>query len=290
MGKRGIGNLWSGGSIDDLDSLFEKFSFNDPNTFYIICKTDGLAHFNFEIQDENAIFDIFNKTLNYDRNKYKIFYPSINYESLSFMKNTHDFSNLLLLPTPFTSEFNETQKITNFDSWMNKIDKAVWVGSPTGLFGENNHKGTRRNVYEQIRNDNNIVFKFITGNPQSEHDKQVNKHVKLYNLNMTNEDQMEYKMIICIDGWGFPGSLKWLLHSGCLPIIICDFKIGILKYLQPWKHYIPGKSDGSDITRNVEWALKNKSQCLIILKNLHEQISKFTPHFFENELQSQMLN
>ena len=279
LGQDKIRNIWNGGNIKDIDPLFKEYSKLYPENIYIIFKSDG-AHFATFLNDENKLFDLFENTEVYKMKNIKIFCGSIKYSSIDVMNLSHDFTNLKLLPTCFTSDFHSSSNISFSDDWYAKKDKAIWVGSTTGIYAENNYQGSRRSIYNATKNNPNIFFQFTQS-----HFKQNEGGIIHKRCNISNNDQIHYKMIICIDGWGFPGSLRWVLHSGCLPVIVCNFKIGILKHLEPWVHYIPAKCDGSDIVQNVEWALQNKDKCKLILENLHNTIKEMVnPSSFKKEL------
>ncbi len=56
---------------------------------------------------------------------------------------------------------------------------------------------------------------------------------------MTVDEQINYKYIISIDGFGWPGSITWTMLSGCVPLIISNNHVWFMKLLIPWEDYVP---------------------------------------------------
>lgn len=280
LGEDKIRNVWSGGNIKDVEHLFMKYSKTHPDKVYILFKSDG-PHFATFLKDENQLFNLFHHDEVHKMKNVYIFCSSIKYCSIESLKSSHDFTNLKLLPTCFTKHFHEVQYIPNNPNWESKKDKAIWVGTTTGIYRENDYRGTRKHIYDAVKKHEHLVYFQFTNSHFSRNEVDISYKREIISKN----HQQDYKMIICIDGWGFPGSLSWVLHSGCIPIIICEFKIGILKHLKPWVHYIPAKCDGSDVIKHVEWVLHNKDKAITILNNLHKQIEQsINPLFLQNEL------
>jgi hypothetical protein len=47
--------------------------------------------------------------------------------------------------------------------------------------------------------------------------------------------------------------------------------------LQPWKHYVPIKDDGSDLKDKLVWCKSNDKECKKISDRSSEYMSQFTP-------------
>lgn len=281
LGEDKIRNVWSGGSIHEIDALFKEYSKKRPNTIYIVFKSDG-PHFATFLNDENKLFDLFHMS---EVNKMKdisIFCASIKYSSIEHLQSTHDFTNLKLLPSCFTKHFHQVPRIQgSLSNWDTKKDMAIWVGSTTGIYAENDYSGPRKHIYDASKTSPSTIYFQFTNS----HFRPNEAGISCKRGAISQDTQLQYKMIICIDGWGFPGSLRWVLHSGCLPVIVCNFKIGILEHLEPWVHYVPAKSDGSDIVQNISWVLSHKDEAKTILENLHKRISEtISPTFLRKEL------
>ena len=302
-----VHGLWAGGDVHDMDPLFKKFSKKSPSVYYILCRIDGLAFRETETVNTkrgtfktNVIFDLFDERVSrYDRSKFKIIFCSINYKSFNHLQNTHTFSNLLLLPTPYTQGYHQyPTEIHSYASWYSKKDKAIWVGSMNGVHdvcrSKVGHDCPRLHIYHATRDNHRIDFMFK--NDSQFNDDKIHKHnvdhTCVTRNDISKEEQKQYKMIIVIDGWGWSGGLSWVLHSGCLPIVISDFHVGITKnHLKPWVHYIPAKTDGSDINEHVQWVLQNPTRCMAILENLHKKLKRIdVPMFLQEELQREMID
>jgi hypothetical protein len=83
------------------------------------------------------------------------------------------------------------------------------------------------------------------------------------------DEQIKYKYQICLDGnvSTFPG-YKWRLLSNCL-VFKHDSKFTLCfeKALKPWVHFVPIKSDLSDIFEKLEWVKSHDSEAKTIADN-----------------------
>ena len=73
-------------------------------------------------------------------------------------------------------------------------------------------------------------------------------------------DHANYKSLIDIQGRGWSGRLKLLMHLG-RPVFIVKrpYLEFFFPYLEPYKHYIPVKEDLSDLIEQIEWLNNNPS-------------------------------
>jgi hypothetical protein len=93
-------------------------------------------------------------------------------------------------------------------------------------------------------------------------------------------EMRKYRGIICIQGlMGHAGNLQWILRSGCVPVLHCDFLTGLQMDMKPWVHYVPLTEEGvrwifdepekaDEIIRNARRLHKN------IKYNIHKQMSE----------------
>ena len=81
-------------------------------------------------------------------------------------------------------------------------------------------------------------------------------------------EQSKYKYIINVDGHvtAYRLSLEMGMNSVILKVD-SKWKIWYSHLLKPYEHYIPIKSDMSDIVEKIEWCIKNDSTCKQIAKN-----------------------
>jgi len=86
----------------------------------------------------------------------------------------------------------------------------------------------------------------------------------------------KYAVLIDIEGFGYSGRVKHLLHSH-RPLILIDrpFKEYYYEYLKPWIHYIPVLNDCSDLIDKIRWALNNTEAATKIAENAYEFSQKY---------------
>ena len=78
------------------------------------------------------------------------------------------------------------------------------------------------------------------------------------------EKQQEYKGLIYVTGHSGASRLSQLLVSGSVVFIVESEKLPhpwIYYQLQPWKHYIPVKSDLSDLRDQIDWFMSHNDEC-----------------------------
>jgi len=77
-----------------------------------------------------------------------------------------------------------------------------------------------------------------------------------------------YKYLIDIQGWGYSGRVKHLLHSK-RPLFFQERDCNEYWFfdLEPFVHYIPVKKDLSDFYEKFEWCEKNYGDCIKIAEN-----------------------
>ena len=71
---------------------------------------------------------------------------------------------------------------------------------------------------------------------------------------MTLNEQLKYKYIINIDGHVKAFRLSMELGSGCVVLLVeSEWKLWYSNMLIPYKHYVPVKSDLSDLIEQIKW-------------------------------------
>jgi hypothetical protein len=88
---------------------------------------------------------------------------------------------------------------------------------------------------------------------------------------MTPEEQSNYKYIINVDGHvsAFRTSCELGMGS-CILMVQSKWKMWFSNLLKPGIHYIPIKSDLSDLEEKIRWCIKHDSQCQQIAQNAHD--------------------
>jgi hypothetical protein len=81
----------------------------------------------------------------------------------------------------------------------------------------------------------------------------------------------DYSMLIDIEGYGWSGRLKLLLHSN-RPLFIQErpWSEFYFEALVPWKHYIPVHRNLDDLIDKVRWVKTNREEAQLIASNALE--------------------
>jgi len=141
------------------------------------------------------------------------------------------------------------------------ISKAAWTGniySPE----EDVIESKTRPLLKKIGDENPDIFDIVHVSP-------VKGVIDEKSANYSRiSDLMKYKYLIDIGGNGWSGRLKFLLFSN-RPILLVDRKYIEYFYndLIPYEHYIPVKTDLSDLITQVKWADAHPKECERIAKN-----------------------
>ena len=84
-------------------------------------------------------------------------------------------------------------------------------------------------------------------------------------------DHCNYKYLIDIEGCGYSGRVKHLLHTGRPLFYVKRYWQEYFSFdLEPFVHYIPVENDLSDFYEKLEWAFDNDAECERIAKNAQE--------------------
>jgi hypothetical protein len=68
------------------------------------------------------------------------------------------------------------------------------------------------------------------------------------------EQAARYRYFIDIEGGGYSGRLKLLLHSGRVVLLQdCPWREYFLSDLEPFRHFVPLKRDLSDLVERLQW-------------------------------------
>ena len=150
------------------------------------------------------------------------------------------------------------------DSWEELIsqceEKSVLPYEKPQCFwiGNANTHSTREHLLELSKEHPDL----LTAIDMNWHDKngiKVKKGVTASRY-VSIPDHAKYKSLIDIQGRGWSGRLKLLMHLG-RPVFIVNrpYLEFYFPYLEPYKHYIPVKEDLSDLVEQIEWLKNNPS-------------------------------
>jgi hypothetical protein len=158
-------------------------------------------------------------------------------------------------------------------AWKDKIPKAIWRGDVTGFDkararGAATEDGPGRAcpliprcsfVQRFINSNDTIDAGFVIPAPStSELYKWVDKN-NLAKDGMLMEEQLQYKILVSLEGNDVSSGLKWMLLSNSVVLMPPPTRTSwaMEELLQPFVHYVPMAEDGSDAEEKVQWILEN---------------------------------
>jgi hypothetical protein len=106
--------------------------------------------------------------------------------------------------------------------------------------------------------------------------EQAAPKVNFENKDTSISDQIQYKMILDMDGWSSTWSATvWKMYSGSVLLKTkSKWKQWYYHKLEPWVHYVPVKDDFSDLNDKIEWCLHNERECIKITENAKRFVDK----------------
>jgi hypothetical protein len=160
-------------------------------------------------------------------------------------------------------------------NWSNKIDSVCWRGNHITALSK---KYNRRHFVKMYYKNYDIGFY-----PKKD-DDYYNANPDMFKNSMTQDEQLKYKYLICLEGNDVGTSLKWQLSSNSIvlmakPTIESWLMEGLL---EPYVHYVPLKEDLSDLSEVIDWCKNNDHKCKEISQNARKHMSQFMDQ--ENEL------
>lgn len=267
IGTDRIQNVWSSGDLSDFEPWILNITNKHPNVRVLLFRCDGIMSVG--PNEESAHF-----LKSHDDSSMIVIGSCIHRDLFLYTK-----IRCMSLPVPFTKMFL-TPSSYECDT-PSTIPKAIWIGSTNGIYAELDYQGSRRNIALAVRDCPFIDYYFCS---ETCHLDSGVFGISLSKRTMTIQEQASYKLILCIDGWGFPGNLVWVLtHTNSVPVICTDFVMGMFEtHLIPWVHYVPAKTDGSDIVQNVERALTTCDLCKMSTDLRATMKLHFTPEKLHN--------
>ncbi|GJL81401.1 MAG: hypothetical protein DHS20C01_10350 [marine bacterium B5-7] len=168
--------------------------------------------------------------------------------------------------------------------WQDKIDSAIWRGSPTGRANnaENWQENLRVRLCLYARENPECIDAKLTSFAQSTVEaSQLMQHANINGDRVPEHKQMFFKYILNVDGnsssWG---GTFWKLLSNSVMVHILDDRrdsnpqhdtYGLMRYSQwyhHWlekdKHYLSCKVQ--DLVSTLQWAKEHQSECETIAK------------------------
>lgn len=203
-----------------------------------------------------------------------------------FSMTTNEKHSDIPMPTwdDCNSIFNE-QTIKTTTSWENKKSIVMFRGSSTGLGTTHRTNprirllkiaATRPELFDvgftkwNLRPRKLINDKYVRTISKAIIDKYKLKEFKTY------QEQSEYKYILNLPGHVTSFRLGTLLQFNSVVLHVqSKYTMWYEKLMKPYIHYIPVKSDLSDLIKQIEWCKKNDEMCKKIAHNAYEFYKKY---------------
>lgn len=160
--------------------------------------------------------------------------------------------------------------------WDNKIAKAVFRGSSTGIgtTSENNVRMKLVRLCEKFPVLFDAGFTKISYRPRKQYKnpflQTIEEKFKCLDP-LSLQEQVKYKFIINVEGHSAAFRLSSELLSGsCVLLVQSKWDFWLYSLIEPYKHYVPVKSDLSDLITQIRWCLDNDDKCKEIAENSKE--------------------
>lgn len=264
VGSDHITGVWAGGKKADLDVMLADISLMRPSTTFIVFRCDtgdsltALLPQHWKALKEAGVVILVASL----RRSYWIRLAPI----------------VRLLPSPWTDDYDLKQgrrleqQIRRLEQkepqWEDRTSKCVWRGMSSGVYPKAEHNpaagkmvkndlgGIRLAVMNAVKDSPLADVGFSSVHFGEDHPA-FNGLIK---PRMTGQKQAAYKCVFVMDGWGWPGNLRWALGSGSVPLIASNAQVGFMSELEPYVHYIPIEADGSDAKERLNEVLDPKNR------------------------------
>lgn len=86
--------------------------------------------------------------------------------------------------------------------------------------------------------------------------------IEVYGDKLDYEQMLQYKAIIMLEGNDISSGFKWALYSNSVVLTEIPTKTSwaMEELLLPWVHFVPLKSDLSDVQEKMQWVLDNQEE------------------------------
>ena len=202
----------------------------------------------------------------------------------------------------------------HFVKWEDKINTAFFRGSGTGC-NMNVYKNQRLHLtkihFEWEKNNkynkNNPIDKvpFLNGGISKYNERtKVNDFIINFNSKddlkkegitlldfVESKEQAKYKYILYIEGHSAAYRLGFMLSTNSLVLYVeSKFKMWIDQFIKPNVHFIPIKSDYSDLAEKIEWCKKNDDKVKKIVENANKLMKKIMSKDFIIDYMGEVLD
>lgn len=89
---------------------------------------------------------------------------------------------------------------------------------------------------------------------------------------LSQHEMARNKFILVLRGMDVGSSFYWTLNSGSLALVMeGPFQTFGSCLFEPWKHYVPFKSDLSDLRQRLDWCLENDHKCQQMVESARQR-------------------
>lgn len=160
-------------------------------------------------------------------------------------------------------------------SWSNKIDKAIFMGKATGCGTTIETNMRLKAAHLSKKHPEHLKVGITKWNSRIK--KKMNEPLKIikpqdfdFKLSkpITRNEISKYKYCLVIDGHVSPFRLTFeMSYKSTLLIVESEYYIWISKLLKPYVHFVPIKSDLTDLIEKINWCKNNDDKCKEIASN-----------------------
>jgi hypothetical protein len=200
-------------------------------------------------------------------------------ETYSFLVPDHDY----IFYDCYKAQFAELDKLTELLPWGKKTSAAFWRGRSTGYkLDEDNWRENLRVrlclISGQIK-DSGLLDAYFSELVQCREENQQ----RIFDAGIVKEkipfqEFIAYKYLIEIDGNGCAWrSFMQKMYSNCVTLKVESDNIQWFYWrVLPWVHYIPVRSDLSDLLEKIHWARVHDEECQQISGQATELMKEVT--------------
>ena len=252
-----------------IEYWMENYAPSLPNHYAVICPMDGLGN-NGDVSKELTDWIVpaesipeleepYGPTMGHiNTNDYLVFHSKRTLYAMC--SNVNDHTTVLIPDAHFIREKAYQEKKDEIDQnrkpYHERKSFCTWRGDL--------NNGSIQNFMDPKGKTLNPRHTF-----QKLYEEKRLPKVEFENKTTPIKDQIQYKMILDIDGWSATWSaMVWKMYSGSVLLKVnSKWKQWFHHRLEPWVHYVPVANDFSDLNDKIEWCLHNETECIRITEN-----------------------
>ena len=281
-------------NLEDEPQVAPLYSYQEmiSNDLQMNEKDDGNKYK--DIEDIFQRNQCFQKLHNYSRNSFATFFSDSYFQVVTtqlipiFSQSSNDCFVDLLIPGfdhfKFSRIKEKLQKNSSFlFSWKMKKSQVIWRGSTHGTYWDNfisvpYWKGQRQRLVEtiqQLNQSNHSLAKYFNVS-FSKYSACIpticNEMLQRYGTPspVSYSEQLQYKYILDVDGVAWTGRFMPTLSYTTLILKSTYCREFFSPFILPYVHYIPIKTDYSDLTSQLEWILNHEKEVQQIISQANK--------------------